>query len=478
MATLVWPISVTVGRMHTTNTPDPGLTTDGQTNISQWVCEYGPGAQQDLHFSQWITSNYLSGTPTLDLAWKTDATSGTVIWNAAYRYTANNADYNSSGGTAAGTTACPGVANQIVNTQLALPTGVAADRVLLYRISHMGASDSFAGTVQLMEARITHTVDPTVNKQWVYIPANAFAIPSASGAQLLKIEDTNKGVYPYALGFRDGTVDYADYHFRVPSNYLANFKVSPIWANEAILGTVSYRLDFGTVAVGGSADPVLTAGAEGTVQWSTASDISYPALAAPVVTPAASYELMCRVNRMGTAAADLFGGTAYLIGMLCEYESFQKNPGVIFLDAPSGSQPSDAANITKVNGTNTSRWVVRYAPALVQSIDYLQRLPSTYKDSALVRARWTSNAASGTAKFELFYGSPAVGADADPALVSAGTISSPHAGSALINEFSGTVSTGMGASDLALIRVRHIGTADSFSLDIDLLTVALEANIL
>ncbi len=475
MAITCVPIPVANGRVHTTNQPTVATVSD--TNLAKYTALFNASAEQRLHFTWWLPANYFSGDLTVRLRWRANATSGACVWKIYYRFVAAAGGITASGSNASTTTTTAGTANLINETVVTLTTGIAASRFVPFCIARDAAAggDTLAVDAELLEILLEYTSDGTTAKQYVWFPANSFAVTSGSGCTLAgrAVATTAAENSPYVMTFPDASTSTADARMNLPSNYLGNGKVTlVIFANSA--STTALFEDAATAAVGASADPSLTTGSTFNVTSPSTSAFSLDSTRALPVTPTASDELILRLRRDN---ADTSTATCEIFGAMLEYDVSSASPAPIRLDPASGALPSgSAASFARVDGSNSSTWVAQYADGSDLIADYIGFLPSIYASGGTLRIRWRSSAASGNGRFRVDFASPATSAASDPALTSGTAADFSTAGTGLINEATFSISSGLAASDLLYVRVVREGSHgnDTLSASVDVLDVVAE----
>jgi hypothetical protein len=467
-------------------------------NLSKWTCKFNGGVVQSLHFVVPNFPNYdIAGQLLIvRISWRaiTAVPVGKVAWRVRYgAYTATvftppiaASQYQSFGGVS-GTSGFINETDLYIN----LPNADQVGALIPFTISRVGTSadDTLADTTpaaggasvldaEVVQIELEYQVLPTITKKYIWIPANAFAIPAASIAaltefNLLSMDDN----HAFALLMGNSASYYADARFMIPSVYNSAMKWTIYGAVlGGAAGSFASRLDMIDVAVGGASDPVLTNGNFVTIFAADPGpySIAKSSPQAVPITPTASRELFMRLeSRAGSSAC-------YVFGVLIEFIATTKSPGRIQLAPRSGALPTAApAVLTKVDDTNTSKDVAQYADNVDLKADYMAYVPDIYSAGGTLRVRWRTSAAAGNGYFRVDHGSPAVNSDSDPALTAGTKTAVANSGANLINEFTIDVSAGLVASDLLYVRVWRFGSdaLDTLSASVDILEVVFEATV-
>lgn len=481
MATATISIPVANGRQYAgVGAAIPLVGNVNDTNLSKWTAQFDPDTEQKLHFFMLMPPNYLSGSMNIRLRWRANATTGDCVWKLYY------SQFQPSGGTIPGgattttvTTTTDSIALDVNESVLSFTP--AAQYAIAFTISRdAGAGgDTLTVVSELLEVLWEYTCDATITKQYIWIPANAFAIPSGSSATLsnLNLISSNNN-YSYALSMSQNS--YADAKFTVPSNFSSAMKWY-VLSSQAGFQTYTFHLNMARIVVGGDSDPTLTAG--GTSLSNSAisgyrsvrSDGNGSAPGTIPITPVAGDEILLRLVREASGS-----GSDGVLGVLLEYVSTQKNPGIIRLDPISAALPtSNPAVLAQVDDTNTSKLVAQYADGSDLIADFIGFLPSIYSSGGTLRVRWRSSASSGNGYFQVDHASPASGAASDPALTAGTPTAYATAGANKVNEFTVDISSGLAASDLLYVRVTRLASnsLDTLSASVDVLEVVFEANV-
>lgn len=447
------------------------------TNVGKWVAQY-PNATSKGHFCVWFPANYLSGNPSCKVRMRSTSGSAaqTKQFPAVYGFKQSGDGLTTSGTSLTHQDMTFNAANQIEEITFSLATGVAASRLLVFRLDSNNTGT--LATAEVLDLNFEYVIDPSIRKGYLWIPANAFVIPNASGATLTSRDiESGSGIVPWVIAYRDAVSDYADVRVLLPASFRTNLTCRQIWATGASTGNLQLETDMGSAAVGASADPTLTTGTAYTLTTGSNNTIYFDSDHAAPISPNAGDEVQIRITRLGNDGSDTSTVTCHLIGIVLTWDTVDKNPVCISMSPLSGAQTG--GNLSLDTDSNSSKIVQSYPTGTDNHADFAGQLPSLYGSGGTLRVRWRSSNSDTThaVRWRVDVCSPASGSSSDPSLTTGSNQDILSSGAGLINEFTTSLSSGFVASDNVFVRINRIGTGDSFPGTAEILSCNLEFNL-
>lgn len=468
-------------RINATNPATPQTRQDTNSG-SKYVMTYTASTQR-AHGSFVIPPNYLTGNVVVRCRFRCpSATSGAFTLTGEFLKFVDGTGITSNGTTlvSSSTTVAAG-ANQVFEGVLTLSSILPTAGVVnwyAFRLSRT-TTDTVSGDVDLLDYDVEYTFDPSIQKQYTWLPANVWLAlagsPSTFGGGATVLGSSNT-VDPYSHRIPDSTGNKLGVHVQLPSTYVSALAHYIIWANGSNTGSVGFGMAMGNAAVGASYDATLTADTWTQSVGGASSTVHITSSRNAPITASASDMLSLQFTRdstdANTSALDFYG-------VLLEYNVFTASPcPIIGLSPECWSAPSsNAASLLGIADTNNSGYVQRFTQGVDQHCEAKRIMPGIYVSGGTFRGFLRTTASSGTIKMRIDYGNPAINSSSDPTLTTGTVINVPVTGAGLLLQFAADITSGLLASDEVILSMYRIGSSDGVTADVDYVEGQVEVGV-
>lgn len=332
--------------------------------------------------------------------------------------------------------------------------------------------------VDFLDYDVEYQFDPTIQKQYTWLPANIWlplaGSPSSLGAplQALGIASTAR---PYAHTITDTAGNAIGTHIQLPSTYNGGLTSYTIWQMGSATSAHNFGLAMGAAAVGDAYDATLTTDTFTVTPGGASSQIKISQRTAPI-SPNAGEMLSLKWTR---DESDASGNSISFFGVLLEYNVFAASPSPVQGLSPEcwSAPTSGAASLLAIADANNSGFVQRFTQGVTQSCNTKRLMPGIYQSGGTFRGYLRTTASSGTIIMRIDYGNPAVLAGADPTMNTGSNVNVPVTAAGDLLMFTADISPGVVSGDEIFLTMNRIGASDGVTADVDYVEGHVEVGV-